>query len=101
MTERLYYHDSFLYEFDATIVDVLPASSESGPYVLLDRTAFFPTSGGQVFDTGMLEICGTGAERRRVLEVADVDGDRILHFIDDISGLTTGSLVRGFVDQGR
>ena len=50
MTTRLYYHDSFLYDFDAEIQDVLDSPR---PALILDRTAFYPTSGGQVFDTGL------------------------------------------------
>jgi alanyl-tRNA synthetase len=42
-TDRLYYTDCYLPEFDAQIV----ASSENGTRVYLDRTAFCPTSGGQ------------------------------------------------------
>ena len=52
MTDHLYYHDSFLYEFDANVAEL---RSEPRPAVVLDRTAFYPTSGGQVFDTGWLK----------------------------------------------
>ena len=50
MTERLYYDDSYLTEFDAAVV----CAQERGgkPIVALDRSAFYPTSGGQPFDTG-------------------------------------------------
>ncbi|MEZ0334731.1 MAG: alanyl-tRNA editing protein, partial [Gemmatimonadales bacterium] len=69
MTQRLYYTDSYLREFDASVVD----RDESGRRVYLDRTAFYPTSGGQPFDTGRLG----GVE---VLDVAD-EGDRIAHLL--------------------
>jgi alanyl-tRNA synthetase len=49
-TERLYYHDSYLTEFRARIVD----RSADGLRVYLDRTAFYPDSGGQPRDTGLL-----------------------------------------------
>ncbi|MBW8713124.1 MAG: hypothetical protein JF632_03460, partial [Acidobacteria bacterium] len=52
MTDRLYYSDSYLTEFDATIIR--RAEHEGRPAVVLDRTAFYPTSGGQPFDTGQL-----------------------------------------------
>lgn len=52
MTERLYYLDSFLREFDARVVACDPRAG--GWEVLLDRTAFYPTSGGQPHDTGRL-----------------------------------------------
>lgn len=50
MTERLYYTDSYLRSFDATVV----GTAEDGLVVYLDRTAFYPTSGGQPFDTGTI-----------------------------------------------
>ncbi len=67
MTERLYYTDSYLRDFTARIVD----HSEDGLTVYLDRTAFYPTSGGQPFDLG--SMAGVA-----VLEVVDEDG-RIAH----------------------
>jgi alanyl-tRNA synthetase len=51
-TERLYYNDPRLLEFDADVVETRPAGSRYG--VLLNRTAFYPTSGGQPHDTGTL-----------------------------------------------
>ena len=53
MTTRLYYHDSFLYDFDAEVLDVVHSPR---PAIILDRTAFYPTSGGQVFDTGWITV---------------------------------------------
>ena len=50
MTERLYYTDCYLHEFPARVVD----RSEDGCTVYLDRTAFYPSSGGQPFDLGMI-----------------------------------------------
>lgn len=70
MTERLYYNDSYLRDFTADVVD----RSEDGRRVYLDRTAFYPASGGQPFDTGSLD----GAA---VTEVVD-EGDRIAHVLD-------------------
>ncbi len=67
MTERLYYRDSYLAEFNAVATDV----AEDGRRVYLDRTAFYPTSGGQPHDTGL--IAGVA-----VTDVID-EGDRIAH----------------------
>ena len=67
MTERLYYSDCYLREFRARVV----AAEDAGKRVYLDRTAFYPTSGGQPFDLGTL---GGVA----VLDVADEE-DRIAH----------------------
>src|SRR5438045_8844805 len=67
MTERLYYHDSYLREFHARIVDRSP----DGHTLYLDRTAFYPTSGGQPFDLGSID----GAA---IVEVVDEE-ERIAH----------------------
>ena len=50
MTERLYYTDSYLHEFAARIVE----RSDDGLLVYLDRTAFYPASGGQPADGGVI-----------------------------------------------
>src|SRR5256885_13508215 len=76
MTERLYYSDSFLAEFDAAIVTVLEGSR---PALILDRTAFYPTSGGQVSDTGRLH---TGEKSLRIIEVAEDDQQQIVHYLE-------------------
>ena len=67
MTERLYYTDSYLREFRARVVD----RTADGHTLYLDRTAFYPTSGGQPFDTG--EIAGVA-----VVDVSDED-NRVAH----------------------
>lgn len=70
MTERLYYRDSFLREFDA---QVLSCEREGERWkVLLDRTAFYPTSGGQPHDLGKLG----GVP---VVEVADAE-EKVVHY---------------------
>lgn len=67
VTERLYYTDSYLTEFTAHV------EASDGLRVYLDRTAFYPSSGGQPFDTG--EIGGAP-----VVEVID-EGERIAHVL--------------------
>ena len=62
MTDRLYYTDSYLREFTARVLDRSPTART----VYLDRTAFYPTSGGQPFDLGA--IAGVA-----VLDVVDED----------------------------
>ena len=52
MTERLYYKDSHLAEFDAAVLSCEKA--RNGYAVVLDRTAFFPEGGGQSADTGKI-----------------------------------------------
>ena len=51
-TERLYYNDPYLLEFDATVVETTPMGDRLG--VVLDKTAFYPTSGGQPNDLGTI-----------------------------------------------
>jgi alanyl-tRNA synthetase len=98
MTEHLYYHDSFLSEFDAEVLEQ-SATSDSRPAVVLDRTAFYPTSGGQVFDTGWLLPVGA-TERLRVAEVIEKDG-RILHILENTGPIEKGSRIRGVIDVDR
>ena len=52
MTDRLYYEDSYLKAFEARIVSCRPAEDGGGFFITLDRSAFYPTSGGQPHDTG-------------------------------------------------
>ena len=88
MTTRLYYTDSYLATFDAHVVD----RADGGRKIYLDRTAFYPTSGGQPFDVGTL-----GG-----IEVADVidETDRIAHVLaEPLSG--TSDRVAGAIDWVR
>ena len=52
MTERLYYTDAYCTDFTAQVVEQLTWDDQ--PAVVLDRTAFYPTSGGQPADRGTL-----------------------------------------------
>ena len=69
-TEKLYYIDSHLFDFEATVLDC--RETEEGWALILDKTAFFPEGGGQPADTGSI---GT-------VPVRDVQewGGEILHF---------------------
>jgi alanyl-tRNA synthetase len=100
MTERLYYRDSFLYEFDAEVREVLPAAN-SRTAIILDRTAFYPTSGGQIFDTGTITPSALGAATLRVTEVAEREDGAILHILEEILAIQEGNRVRGLVDSAR
>lgn len=86
-TERLYYTDSYLTEFDGSIVD----RSADGLRVYLDRTAFYPTSGGQPNDTGLLNGIA-------VVDVVDED-DRIAHVLS--APLLEGDQAHGVIDTSR
>jgi len=86
-TELLYLTDAYLRSFDATVVAV------DGQRVALDRTAFYPTGGGQPHDTGMLGQ----------FEVADVrkEGDVVWHDVQGEGSFAVGDSVQGEVDWDR
>ncbi len=87
MTEKLYLKDSYLKEFEAKVVRV------DGSKIYLDRTAFYPTGGGQPNDTGRI-IAETD------ISVTDVikEGDEIAHVVSDASGLNEGIQVHCTID---
>jgi alanyl-tRNA synthetase len=87
MTQRLYYQDSYVTAFRARIVDASP----DGQRIYLDRTAFYPTSGGQPFDTGQLGGIN-------VVEVID-EGERIAHVLSE--RLAENHEVEGRIDLAR
>ena len=86
-TEALYYHDYAKTEFEASVAAI------RGNNVVLDRTCFFPTSGGQINDTGTL---GGG-------QVADVfrQGKHVVHAMKESPSFREGDSVRGIVDFER
>ncbi|MBX3279594.1 MAG: hypothetical protein KF868_16445 [Acidobacteria bacterium] len=89
MTEKLYWRDSHLTAFTARIVD---AGEHAGkPYLVLDRTAFYPTGGGQPSDVGRLG-------RLRVVEAAIEDDGRILHYLDAAPSARIGDEIEGEID---
>lgn len=97
-TQRLYYDDSYLQTFTAQVLSCVPLESvpgAGGPQpawkVLLDRTAFYPSSGGQPNDTGKLQ-------RAAILDVRD-DGEEIAHIVD--REVANGSGVECRVDWER
>jgi alanyl-tRNA synthetase len=89
MTERLYYTDPYLPEFDARVVE--RTTHEDKPAVVLDRTAFYPTSGGQPFDVGTL----SGV---KVIDVVDTEDGRLVHVVDR---LPDRDVVNGTIDWTR
>src|SRR5205823_7110720 len=86
-TERLYYNDPYLLEFDAKVVETKPVGQRLG--VILDKTAFYPTSGGQLHDLGTLNgvnllDCIEEDESGKVVHVLEegIDGDSVHGQID-------------------
>jgi len=100
MTKRLYYDSSEVHEFDSVVEGVASVSSEPPrPAVILRETAFYPTSGGQVHDTGWLTL---GGERLRVTEVADAEDGRIVHYLEaPVKMPLAGAAVHGSIDGER
>ncbi len=87
-TQRLYYTDCYLKEFEAGVLEVEPVGP--GFRVVLDRTAFYPDSGGQPSDRGTL----AGIP---VTEVLD-EGDAVAHILE---GRPQGERVAGRIDWER
>jgi alanyl-tRNA synthetase len=77
MTERLYYTDSYCARFSAHVIEQL--TWEGHPAVVLDRTAFYPASGGQPADWGTLDGVA-------VLDVVAREGDGAVVHILDLTG---------------
>ena len=89
MTEKLYYENSYLFEFSAKVLSCRRLQKKFE--VILDKTAFFPEGGGQPSDIGALNDAA-------VLDVQIVNGD-IVHYTD--SALEEGSIVTGVLDSER
>ena len=85
-SEPLYVEDSHLKEFDARVV-------KAGPkFVILDRTAFYPESGGQPSDTGVITYVGGEAMVRKVMR----RGRDIYHYLD--GDIPVGTEVHGVIE---
>jgi alanyl-tRNA synthetase len=87
-TERLYYTDCYLKEFSARVIRTNP--DPRGTRVYLDRTAFYPESGGQPSDRGTLEGIA-------VLDVID-EGDEVAHIL---AGNPAAEALEGSIDWDR
>lgn len=96
MTEKLFYQDSYVSEFEAKVLSCnllgSDRKSEAKYEAVLDRTAFFPEGGGQSSDTGTLCV---GEKIIRVLDVQEKDGV-VLHYTSEF--LEPGTVVHGKLD---
>ena len=89
MTDKLFYQDSHMREFEAEVISCEPVEGKDGRYeAVLDQTAFFPEGGGQYADHGTL---GSAS----VLDVQERDG-RVFHITDGV--LEPGMRVKGILD---
>ena len=93
MTEHLYYTDAYQTEFDAQIVATTQINQQLA--VMLDRSFFYPTSGGQLFDTGRLGD-------RTVIDVIAGENDDVWHVLDAPStDASPGQALHGVIDWSR
>ncbi len=97
MTERLHYADSLCLAFEGRLVGQ-HHDAERGPALVLDRSAFYPESGGQMGDHGQL----LWGDVTIAVHDVQLDGDRVLHFVDQIpEGLVAGAELGGRIDERR
>ncbi len=103
-SERLYYSDSFLKTFTAAVTQVRELSGSGGDSIwqlALNRTAFYPTSGGQPFDTGILRPTSPGG-RGLEIPIEEVEEDEegtVWHFVRQ--PVAAGTQVEGRIDWER
>lgn len=88
MTEWLFWKDPYQKEFDAKVISL------NGNELVLDKTCFYPTGGGQICDTG--EINGI-----KVLDVKKDDNDTVTHFLESEANFKVGDNIRGKIDWDR
>jgi alanyl-tRNA synthetase len=91
MTQKLYYENAYTRTFTAKVIK--EATDEHGVYVVLDKTAFYPTGGGQPCDKGRLNEVLVGP-------VEEVDGE-IRHYLHDSLTLGKGTEVEGVIQWTR
>lgn len=95
-TELLYETDGGLTDFDAVVIESSVSGETNEPYIVLDRTAFFPEGGGQPSDVGSVVL--QSGERIAVTDVRTVDGC-VCHFID--GRIEEGEKITGHIDAPR
>lgn len=91
MTERLYYEDSYLKKFRAKVLKKIKIDNR--PAVVLNETAFYPISGGQPYDKGVIQDVP-------VVEVVE-EGDEIIHILKEELKEKINSEVAGKIDWER
>jgi alanyl-tRNA synthetase len=104
MSDRLYYADPSLSSFDARVSDIREVSRAQGRslwQIALDRSAFYPTSGGQPHDTGLLTATSSGGAllEAPILAVEEDEQGEVWHTTP--KPLSAGTAVRGYIDWSR
>ncbi len=92
MTDRLYYENSYVKAFEARVTSCRPAGDGGGFFITLDRSAFYPTSGGQPHDTGHIGPAS-------VLDVFTDSENEVIHRTD--ISLAAGGIVSCEIDWPR
>lgn len=102
-SERLYYSDPFLRSFTGKVAEVreIAGDGRSRWLVSLNRTAFYPTSGGQPFDLGVLRVSAAGGTTLEVPveEVTEDEDGSVWHRVSQ--PLEVGNEVEGIIDWDR
>lgn len=95
MTEKLYYIDAYIDEFECKVVNLY--TDERYIYIETDRTAFFPEGGGQTSDRGWLN----GA----YVENVQISNDKILHFVENneenVNLLKNSTFLKGKINMNK
>jgi len=104
LAERLYYKDSFLKSFSAAVTDVRELASGQGESVwqlAFDRTAFYPDSGGQPSDTGLVRATSPGGVSLEIAvdSVEEDDHGQVWHTVR--KPLSPGTHIEGEIDWDR
>jgi alanyl-tRNA synthetase len=102
--ERLYYADATLTQFTATVTDIRERSrtgSASLWQIALDRSAFYPTSGGQPHDTGTLTATAPSGARLEapIVDVEEDENGELWHLTQ--KPLLAGTGIEGRIDPAR
>lgn len=112
ITERLFYSDPYAAEFTATIVNIVKDTkqykkeekcnhSKNSTGIVLNKTLFYPTSGGQLNDVGTLQrTSGDGAVVLiNISDVTEESDESIVHWTEDQNvSLKVGDEVKGKID---
>ena len=93
MTEKLFYKNSFMQEFDATVISC--TEDKKGWAIVLDATAFYPEGGGQPADHGVIQW---GENSVNIIDVRE-KGEVITHYAD--GQIPQGTVVHGTIDWRR
>lgn len=91
MTTRLYLTDCYVQKFTGKIIELLPNG------IILDQSAFYPESGGQLGDQGILK----SKNGEIVVKNTRQQRGKVVHEVKSIEGLEEGMCIQGEIDWGR